>query len=190
MGSTSRHLNEPLACTLGITGQNTRARVLGAMSSHQAAGSLQGEMKLNGDFVRLGTNVPGAHQFFWGPPRQMWLGKVKHIVHVECPAGGEEEVLDVEWHKTADAPLGPYDAQLMAPIVYKEVHKDVRFICCSTVLPIKVDAVKEHPFRRHLLLMLRRSWLPLSVLGLPVPWPRLKHELSLGSCPWRSLAEL
>ena len=129
----------------------------------------------NADLMRLDTHAQGVAEY--GPPRQMWFGKVKHIVHVECPAGGEEEVLDVEWHKTADAPFGPYDAQLMAPIVHKVVYKDVRFIRCNTVLPIKIDAVKEHPFHRHLLVMLRRSWLPLSGAGLPVPWPKLRHVL-------------
>jgi len=118
-----------------------------------------------------GEDADGSDLPAYGVPNVMWFGKVKrmfrHVRHLEAV-----EVFDVEWHRSAAD--GPYDVNLMCPIVEKAASvKDDPFIRANSVLPWPRMIALKHPLRATHLVMISKTWMPLSAAKMPVPFPNL-----------------
>lgn len=105
----------------------------------------------------------------YGVPKCMWFGKVLGIFKHKRQGLPAIEVVKAEWH----ASVGPYDTDFMAPVVRKGVvHADDPYIPAQSLLPLNMIALR-HPRHSRLLVMLRKTWLPLSAVHMPLPWPPL-----------------
>lgn len=115
--------------------------------------------------------IPDANESLpqFGVPKCMWFGRVLSMFKHKRQGLPAVEVVKAEWH----ASVGPYDTDFMAPVVRKGVvYPDDPYIPAQSLLPLKMVAMK-HPRHAHLLVLLRKTWLPLSAVHLPVPWPSL-----------------
>lgn len=115
----------------------------------------------------------GMPQF--GVPERMWFGKVKRMFEHQRYKQRKVRVFDVEWHESVPGPNGPYDVRFMSPVIRRGVVlKENPLIDALSVLPLKMIDVK-HPNSAQFRVMITKSWLPLSVVNMPVPFPPLKY---------------
>jgi len=131
----------------------------------------------NGDLSDVLDGDAELHLPRHGVPKILWFGKIRSLFVHRFPAGQGHDIADVEWHKSLDVGAGgPYDVDLQSPIVYRRaayaVTEEQAYMECSAIVPLKM-AVMAHPSRPDCFAMIRRTWHPLAVLDLPVPWPAL-----------------
>jgi len=132
----------------------------------------------NGDFTPIPNAAEGLPKF--GPPKQMWAGKIKRIMqHSRFSGDGhplDEVILEVQWHVTRSAEHGgPYSIAYQSPMVLAAMHStECPFFPARSVLPIKFTAMRALGIPRGqpaCLVLIRRQWHSLAAVNLPVPWP-------------------
>ncbi len=131
-----------------------------------------GEPLYNAGDAQQPSGIPGVKQ----TPSLLWFVRIKRVLAIAGPlTGGSsdwEVVLEVGWHRS---PMGgAYSADLQAPLVQE--RESVERTAIHRFLPIKYILPLEcvmRTFSRDVLIALRRTWQPLSVVGAQPPWPRM-----------------
>lgn len=127
------------------------------------------------DLVKLpraeGVDYSGLPAY--GVPRRMWFGQVKGLFH-HTRYTTPELIMNVEWHESVASPHGPFDVDLMSPVVNKIVtEKDNPFFAATSVLPWPKMIALKHPIKAQQLVLISKTWLPLAAANMPMSFPKL-----------------